>query len=229
MSASLYTFGSPRIGLFPFSRDITNAIGAESIFRVYHSNDPVSMVPLFPFVHAPASGPVIMLPSNQSAYDFSAHFMNGYVSDVSGGSWRSMRCACTNWLDRLDEQVSLWLESGDRSVLAHYGGSVIWFLGRALIRLIELSAQVVGAGLQTLVSCGLTLIDTLAWLLERASLLSAKIETMLGRILSAFLSAIGRALGAIHDITAAVIRYILSFLLTGIAIQVSRAISLVHR
>ncbi len=170
-----------------------------------------------------------MLPSSYSAYDFSAHFMNGYVSDVSGGSWRGMRCACTNWLDRLDAQVSLWLDSGDRSGLAHYSGSVMWFLGRALLHLIELAAEVVGAGLQTLISSGLTLLDTLAWLLERASLLSAKVGTMLGRILSAFLSAIGRAVEGIRDVTATVIRYILRFLLTGIAIQVYRAISLVHR
>ncbi len=62
MSVSLYTFGSPRVGLFPFSNGITDVIGAESIFGVHHTNDPVSMVPLFPFVHAPAHGQSLCFP-----------------------------------------------------------------------------------------------------------------------------------------------------------------------
>lgn len=228
LGASLYTFGSPRVGFGGLSSQLTRALGSEQIFRVYHTNDPVSMVPLFPFVHLPSDGQVIMLPANYHAYDFTAHSMNGYVSDVSGRGWRSMRCAATNWLDRLDDKVQQWLDSSDRSALAHYGGNVLWFLGKALLRLLKLAVDVVGSGIQTLVTTGFTLLDTLAWLLERAAALSAQVNSILARILSALMSALGRAVGGVRNITAAVLRFALSFLLSSLGAQVFRAIALVH-
>lgn len=229
LGASLYTFGSPRVGLTPFSREFSEIIGAQNIFRVYHSNDPVSMVPLFPFSHVPNPGTVIMLPSTYNAYDFSAHFMQGYVSDVSGSDWRGLRCAATNWLERLDERVQLWLDSGDRNILIHYSGNVMWFLGRALLHIVKLASEVLGAGLQSLVTAGFTLLDVLVWLLQRAAQLSARIGTFLGRILSALLNLLGRAAEGARNITAAVLRFMISFLLTGVAGQVFRAIAMVHR
>ncbi len=227
-SASLYTFGSPRVGLTGLSYDLTRAIGADNIFRVYHTNDPVSMVPLFPFLHAPSNGRVIMLPASGHAYDFSAHSMAGYVSDVSGASWSGMRVSALNWLQRLDARVQTWLDSGDRSSLSHYGGNVLWFLGKAVLHLLKLAMDVVGAGLQTLVTAGFTLLDALAFLLERAAQLSARINSMLGRVLSALMSALGRGVEGVRNITAAVLRFALSFLLTSLGTQVYRAIALVH-
>ena len=49
---TLYTFGSPRVGTQNFAKTTTDHIGAGNIYRVYHYNDPVPMVPVFPFIHA---------------------------------------------------------------------------------------------------------------------------------------------------------------------------------
>lgn len=229
LGASLYTFGSPRVGLNGFATELTSAIGAANIFRVYHTNDPVSMVPLYPFMHVPKPGQVIMLPSNYNAYDFSAHGMEGYVTDLSGTEWRGLRCAATNWLERLDERVQLWLDSGDRNILTHYGGNLMWFLSRALLYILKAALEVVGSALQVLVSAGFTLLDTLVWLLQRAAQLSARIGSFLGRILTTLMSMLGRAVEGLRDITAATLRFMISFLLSSLANQVYRAIALAHR
>ncbi|MBX7259921.1 MAG: lipase family protein [Candidatus Hydrogenedentes bacterium] len=228
LRASLYTFGSPRVGYAAFSSQLTDALGPDDIFRVYHANDPVSMVPLFPFLHAPDRGQVVMLPAKYHAYDFSAHSMNGYVSDVSGRGWREMRCGATNWLERLDSNVRLWLDSGDRSVLSHYGGNILWFLGKALLQLLRVALSVESTGLQVLVSAGFTLVDSIAWLLGRAALLKKEVGTMLERILKALMTALGRSIEGIQDVTVAVLRFSIGLLLGSISNQVTRAIAIAH-
>ena len=228
LDASLYTFGSPRVGFYPFTSNLTRSLGQEKIYRVYHNNDPVSMVPLFPFVHVPASGQVIMLPGNYSAYDFASHSMQNYVSDVSGTQWRSLKVAATNWLDRLDAEVRRWLDSGDRSTLAKYSGNVTWFLSKALLYVIKLALGLFGIGMQTLITTGFTLLDTLVWLLERAAGISAEIGGFLGRILSTLLSMLGRVVSGTVQITATVLRFVIQFLFTTLASQVNRAINWVH-
>ena len=53
----LYTFGAPKVGfLDAFSSNLTRNIGHQNIYRVYHNCDPVPMVPLYPFTHAPLPG-----------------------------------------------------------------------------------------------------------------------------------------------------------------------------
>ena len=47
----LYTFGAPKPGLEFFASRLTTKLGAENIYRVYHSTDVVPMVPVYPFAH----------------------------------------------------------------------------------------------------------------------------------------------------------------------------------
>lgn len=47
----LYTFGAPRVGLLDFAKDL-NSNGAIDHYRITHSHDPVTIVPVWPFVHA---------------------------------------------------------------------------------------------------------------------------------------------------------------------------------
>jgi predicted lipase len=46
----LYTFGCPRVGDSFYSAQLNHLIGVNNINRVYHEADPVSMIPLYPFV-----------------------------------------------------------------------------------------------------------------------------------------------------------------------------------
>src|SRR5690625_5942183 len=53
----LCTFGAPRVGGNFFARSCTNLVGEENIMRVFHTTDPVPMMPIFPYTHAPTRGP----------------------------------------------------------------------------------------------------------------------------------------------------------------------------
>lgn len=109
----LYTFGSPRVGLTNFAERFTTRIEAGNIHRVYHSNDPVSMAPLWPFVHVPRPGTECYI---DSPFAFkNAHAMESYTSSVSGReSWGPLKVKAPrlDW----DTEIETWLSS--KSVLS---------------------------------------------------------------------------------------------------------------
>jgi len=52
----LYTFGSPRVGFPGFAHLCTAKLQSKNIYRVYHDNDPVPMVPIAPLCTRPFTG-----------------------------------------------------------------------------------------------------------------------------------------------------------------------------
>ena len=86
-SVQLYTFGAPRPGLEPFAKRLSSRIGTDNIYRVYHATDPVPMIPIYPFVHAPLPGYGHFIPSSESMVSGAAHFMKNYVKSLDGATW----------------------------------------------------------------------------------------------------------------------------------------------
>lgn len=88
----LYTFGAPRVGFRStgFVTKLTSGVGAENIYRAYHSSDPVPMVPLFPYFHAPANNRSYYLPYGGTV-NFSAHAIEHYKTSVSkAADWQTL-------------------------------------------------------------------------------------------------------------------------------------------
>lgn len=107
----LYTFGCPRVGSEGFARSLTQNIGTENIYRVFHGCDPVPMVPIWPFVHAP-------LPGNTYGLDYSgnkilfwqAHFIDNYANAVGGlQEWDDLLTVQSP--KRSDKEIESWLSS----------------------------------------------------------------------------------------------------------------------
>lgn len=86
----LYTFVSPRVGVSGFARHLSNKLGTENIYRVYHGADPVSMAPIFPFNHVPVDGNVCMLPWNGSLLNCDAHKMKHYTKSIGDSAWAGL-------------------------------------------------------------------------------------------------------------------------------------------
>lgn len=72
-SVKLYTFGAPKPGMFLFSSTFTRKMGKENIYRAYHPTDPVPMIPLFPYVHAPLPGYGHYISTNENMVSTAAH------------------------------------------------------------------------------------------------------------------------------------------------------------
>lgn len=100
--ACLYTFGSPRVGHKSFAIKSTASI--DQIFRCIHNTDPVPMLPIWPFYHAPYQGKEYVLSNSGGLIEFSAHSLPaegnpGYVNSANTESWADLRVMSDNYLE----------------------------------------------------------------------------------------------------------------------------------
>jgi len=98
----LYTFGAPRVGHKSFAIKSTASI--DQIFRCIHNTDPVPMLPIWPFYHAPYQGKEYVLSNSGGLIEFSAHKMSqkgnpGYMNSANTESWADLRVISDNYLE----------------------------------------------------------------------------------------------------------------------------------
>ena len=87
----LYTFGAPRVSMGPgFAQKLETALSPQNMFRVHHSNDPVPMVPVFPFTHSPVMGRDYYIPHSGLTISFGAHEMERYAHSVGSHPWGAL-------------------------------------------------------------------------------------------------------------------------------------------
>ena len=90
---TVYTFGSPRVGFKSFA-DKLSQNNKLTVYRAYLSGDPVAMVPLWPYVHAPQpSGECFIQYAGGSIFSHlgSMHMMRYYTDAVSNHkTWKTL-------------------------------------------------------------------------------------------------------------------------------------------
>ena len=106
----VYTFGAPRPATHLFAKKFTDNISKQNIFRVYHESDPVPMIPLFPFCHAPFGNMAYFIHTKPMIWPHD-HKMGNYIKSVNekGKSWASLSPMGIH--EPTDAQMQRWLES----------------------------------------------------------------------------------------------------------------------
>ncbi|WP_444993956.1 lipase family protein [Aliikangiella sp. IMCC44359] len=166
----LYTFGSPRVGLHGFADKCTKQVGTNRIFRAYHKTDIVPCIPFWPFIHTPNAGQDYYLPSPGSIPMAEYHGMDKYVASVKGKNWSQL----TNLRPpKTDSSVEKWLKKG--GVVGVTMASLEW-LNDALVYVLKkcLKGAVIGLGMT--ISSSLTLMDQMAYILNKGLDLSKAIS-----------------------------------------------------
>ncbi len=204
---SLYTFGQPRVGTTIFSRSTTNKIGQENIYRSYHRTDPVPMVPLYPYVHAPHKDNGFFLPSNQPLASGEAHKMSNYVESVKGKSWEQLKSIVKEPYS-VEIAIENWLKSKS---MVNPQSSAFWrWLDSALIYVLKKVAVTALVGLQSAFITGFTLADKLAYILAKGINLAENISIWVELLIRKMAAAIGiKVKHKREDITKSFIRRIL--------------------
>src|SRR5690554_2780278 len=119
----LYTFGSPRVGLTPFARSLSDRLEPQSemqtderlkrIFRVHHKTDIVSCVPPWPYSHVPfvsSSQNDYFQPSPGFMPMLAWHDMDKYKETVDRKTWADLRGKRFESYD--DNSIERWLTNG---------------------------------------------------------------------------------------------------------------------
>jgi pimeloyl-ACP methyl ester carboxylesterase len=210
----LYSFGAPRAGLDAFSERLTADLRLP-VKRVSNPSDIVPMVPIHPYRHVPRPGEGISVRTNHGVLSIDAHFMSSYGPAVKDRSWDQLLSASRE--QQAAMSVDRWLDFAAQHSVIPGSSLALHALAYALRGVIALAERTFGL---TLVG-GLTLLDGLAWLLERA----ARLTVAIGERVLALMRTILRFAGVVSveatDLSARFIRFVLGLLLRPLG-QVAR-------
>ena len=211
----LYTFGSPRTGLSAFSERLTLRIGNDSIFRVYHQNDIVSMIPAWPFLHVPQPGISCCLSSN--GYNpISAHYKENYDSSIADiKDWISLRLP--EKPESSGVEIKNWLSLNTVSVLSSF---TLGMIGKAISYILEAA----GIGIQLIGIAGITLLDKLSYALDKAVQVSTEISGFVFMLLERILTLVGSGIRSVKSVTIDFIRWVFRQLSDAVYRMVNLAI-----
>jgi hypothetical protein len=220
---SLYTFGAPRSGLSRFAKRLTAKI---SVHRVFHATDPVPMIPIFPFVHAPLPGVGHFVPSSEAIVSAAAHDIRKYTQSVSEMSWEKLSGRAP--LYNVESAIEHWLKS---KIPVDTANPKIWdWLNAALIYVLKK----IGIGLFATIETGLTGVDTIAdkiaWILRKGIDLSKDASGWVMHLLRKIMQAVGMKVAEkAADLTNALLKSALLQLMTKMTAEAQRAIRQVFR
>ncbi|ABD83098.1 lipase family protein [Saccharophagus degradans] len=220
VKVKLYTFGCPRIGLGidGFAQATTMRLGKENIHRVFHSNDAVTMVPVFPYTHAPVPNGAHGIGNGNLPISVTAHFMKGYADSVSGKKWENLNDMPETSLSI--NSIKQWLSSAsevnaaDASVWHKFNYALAFIIQGSLIKV---QAPFIG---------GLTLADHLAMLLLKVVALSSEFANWVFLLIRKMMKMLGMAaLKTAEELTETLMRNVLTRIMLRINNEVRKALN----
>jgi len=205
-NAVLYTFGSPRVGTQGFAQKLSMhpRLGVNNIFRLYHSSDPVSMIPFFPFMHAPQPGGEYYVNKTLTINPWD-HKMAAYTKSLKNAtSWKQLQ----NPHPSIEAHAEKWLNSDQTW---QYCGLNIHNLSMAmgaiqiLIKDTLTQAWNVAGGTAT---AGVTILDQLSLAVSKAGQVSKEKEGLVMSVLSRILKMLGIKIKPNQSFTLAFIQFV---------------------
>ena len=214
----LYTFGSPRVGAITSYGTFQKKIGKDSIYRVAHDLDPISLIGPFPFVHvnpSPSDPNNFTLRSPTGAlFSTQNHDMNQYIASVTRKEpgWDDLRrlaaqtdhdnCVLAKWLLHEDNDPG-WVQYASAKtlgILFKLFNHVLKGISTSLIlglSAIDLLAEVLVNGLYKLKALGDQVLRLLGYAAEWAGIKIAAGADFTARIIGLILNKMLAALRAL--------------------------------
>jgi hypothetical protein len=190
-AVELYTFGSPRVGTEDFAIHLTRQVGQGRIHRVCHSSDPVTMVPVWPYMHAPRPDGESWIGGSASP-NIATHFMAKYEASVKGGkggkTWSDLRCPTP----------TMALEYGVRLYTTN---SLTELLTTAPLLAFSAIVRIVCKGVAITILPGLSLLDQMSMWVEKAASVEIEGDNLARNFLQALAKIVGLGLVIPQKIT----------------------------
>ncbi|MFS1525019.1 lipase family protein [Microbulbifer sp. 2304DJ12-6] len=226
-TVKLYTFGSPRVGLDHFSSNCKRRLTPGNIYRVYHRDDPVPMVPTWPFIHVPNGGVGdFQLPTSNHS-PIKSHSSATYIASVSpndsGLDWNAIKNRKPK--QNLERSIEAWLRSDGILSLTI---NTAWIAGEAMLWVLKKIGHLAGISLVVAGSTTFTLLDRLAIFLHKAYQISKDISFWVMRLIRRLAQLIGMTIVTGVDITVSFIRMVFLRLHRAISDLVMRAGRTIH-
>lgn len=203
----LYSFGAPRVGTDWFAKSTSSSISPQRMHRVYHRTDPVSMVPLYPFMHAPYKETGRYIHSTYPLLSGEAHFIENYLKSVKGKAWEQI-CEVPEQPYSLESAVEDWLRSKSP---VDTSSAIFWrWLDSALIYVIKKIAMSIAVSMQTFFVGSFTVADKIAYILAKGIDLAEHISVWVIHLIRKMMEALGMAVAETKEaLTHSLISYVL--------------------
>jgi triacylglycerol lipase len=236
LNAYLYTVAAPRVGLVPYAEHLTKKLNAAHVYRVANEADIVTMVPCYPYVHAPYVHGTYLLEGGMLKINPMQHMLaNGY-SSMANSSWLQMQSLTQAKQQQLENSLYLG-QSPDADYidkLAKMPGAM--FSGR-LLKLINkaIHEMLASLGAQSLLSVSqygtgaFTVLDQMSEILARYAQASVRRAKEVQGVLNAVMAYLGRTTYALADASVASIRWVFGLLHQSVSAMAKQAIQLVGR
>ncbi|MDJ0908647.1 MAG: lipase family protein [Woeseiaceae bacterium] len=219
----LYTFGAPRVGLhFGFTPNLERNLGISNIFRVSHTNDPITWIPTFPFLHAVGSDRDrnnMTLSSPAGPGSMKNHSMDIYSQKMNGRVWSDVRAQkyYPSFEDRLMRGIWESDSNGFLKGMKLIGAGAAWVLMKILRGLLNLLAG-------SVIMLVATPIDLICRLIYQGVQLASKIGKALMNWITAAAKWVGAKIKSAADVTVSFLKYLLERLLGAIRSNVIAAL-----
>ena len=182
----IYTYGSPRVGLYGFADLCTTTIGAERIFRAYHKTDIVPCIPIWPFIHTPNAGQDYYLPSPGIIPMAEYHGMDHYINSVKGKSWPTL--AALESERKSDDGIVRWLKSSSPIGLTI---TALEWLNQALVYVLKKCLKGVAWAISGAFGTSFTLMDQLAYVLKKGIDVSENVSSLVLNLIKKMMEILG--------------------------------------
>ncbi|WP_166839927.1 lipase family protein [Rheinheimera pleomorphica] len=215
---ALYTYGAPRVGLNDFALKSSGSI--DKIYRCLHGDDPVPMVPVWPFYHAPLNGSSVLLTA-ATGINISSHSMMenpGYVT-TSRGQWED--------LQRRGDTIKAVRLAYERRFECSFSTHWQERLSHALITLLKDAGMLAAVSVQMTIGGIMTFYDHLAATIEKVALMSPQFETQVMGLLGHMLVFAGKVTTTITELSARFIRWVFNITLNAMYNVARKAIEMV--
>lgn len=243
IAVKLYTFGAPRVGLAGFAKNFDKAVGSENIFRCLHGNDPVPMLPIFPFMHVGIETGGLLIRTPGDVIVVGQHFMETYFEDLKDKKWDDLERVKNPFRSLAAAQA--WLERAADTALhiPVLSSTNISLVGQALNMIIQgaaftgMAATWLGGSEAKTIACnsmawvGDTALDILAQILSRAAALGAMLGAMVRNALIVCMKLVGLQVALCFDgaeLVARFVRWILQTFFNAIASKAAQALQVVR-
>lgn len=207
LAVKVYSFGAPRAVINGVK--LSQKLGDQNIYRVYHTADPVSMVPIFPFQPLPTTNWGHFIQWN-GAVAAAPHLMGNYLSSVGEMQWTGLTAHTVTTNGWWQKQTRDWLEGAIPS--DHYftmgAATALWMIVYALEKVVDSIKITSNCSL----IAGFTVLDRLAQLLYTGTLQSHKIAGEVRKIMEGILSFVGRTVDKTVTLSVAFIKWVLETL-----------------
>ncbi len=225
-NVKLYTFGCPRVGCLNTYKAFEEKIGKANIYRVAHDLDPFSLIAPFPYIHVNPGAKDwgnMTLPSPTShLFSTDNHDMARYITSVEGYTWQSLR-GKANKVDHDNALVARWLLHKDTDP-----GWVRYASAKTLAILFKLFSHVLRT-ISTSLILGLSAVDLLAEVLMKGLNKLHQLQGQIFTLLKYAAQWAGIQVAKSADITASIIKAILTQMLSTLRNLAANAVSFTTR